>query len=104
MPPKKYDGVIECARYTPEGRLSEVRIYERRGPTYSDRLLINRAELLQRLRLGKKYAVGARTDLMASTFQVTSEVRLLGPRGQEMIVSGTATADNCDDLQGAPLF
>jgi hypothetical protein len=103
MPQKKYDGVIECVRYSPEDRLSEVRIYERRGPTYSDRTLINRAELLQRLRLGKKFAVGARVDRLASTFEILNEVRLIGPRGQEMIVAGTVSGD-CDELLGAPLF
>ncbi len=104
MPQKKFDGVIECVRYSPEGRLCEARIYERRGPTYSDRLLIGRTELLQRLRQGKKFAVGARKELQASTFDICAEVRLAGPRGAECIVAGTNPARDRDDLQGAPLF
>jgi hypothetical protein len=104
MPQKKFDGVIEVVRYTPEGKISEVRIYERRGPTYSDRVLISRAELLQRLRAKKKFAVGVRKPFLSSTFEVTAEVRLAGSRGQEAIVAGSSTAADRDDLQGAPLF
>ena len=65
MPQKKYDGVIEVVRYTPDGKISEVRLYERRGPTFSDRVIIPRTELLQRLRARKKFAVGLRKPLMA---------------------------------------
>ena len=104
MAQKKYDGVIEVVRYTPAGKISEVRLYERRGPTFSDRVIIPRTELLQRLRARKKFAVGVRKLLMASTFEVVSEVRLAGPRGQEMIVAGSSTATDRDDLQGAYLF
>jgi len=104
MPQKKYDGVIEVVRYTPEGKISEVRLYERRGPTYSDRILLNRMDLLQRLRAGKKFAVGRREEFMASTFKVSSEVCLAGSRGQEVIVSGPGSEAGHDNLQGTPLF
>jgi hypothetical protein len=104
MARKKYDGVIEVVRYAPEGKISQVRIYERRGPTYSDRVLINRMELLQRLRAGKKFGVGIRERFKASTFKVSSDVRLVGSRGQEVIVAGGTTSTDRDDLQGAPLF
>lgn len=104
MPQKQYDGVIEVVRYTPEGKIDSVRIYERRGPTYSDRIVLTRMDLLQRLRARKKFAVGARKPLMASTFEICAEVRLAGSRGQEMIVAGNSPATDRDDLQGAPLF
>jgi hypothetical protein len=41
---------------------------------------------------------------MASTFKVSSDVRLAGSRGQEVIVSGGANSAERDDLQGVPLF
>ena len=104
MPQKKYDGVIEGVRYTPEGKLTEVRFYERRGPTFSDRTLLTRADLLQRLRAKKKFAVGTRTVFLASTCEILADVRLAGSRGQEAIVCGSSTAVDRDDLQGAPLF
>jgi len=34
MAQAKYDGVIEAVRYAPAGRISLVRAYERRGPTF----------------------------------------------------------------------
>jgi hypothetical protein len=104
MPQKQYDGVIEVVRYTLEGKIDSVRIYERRGPTYSDRILLTRMDLLQRLRTRKKFAVGTRKPLMASTFEICAEVRLTGSRGQEMIVAGNSSTTDRDDLQGAPLF
>jgi hypothetical protein len=104
MPKKKYDGIIEVVRYTPEGKIDTVRMYERRGPTFSDRLMFSRAELLQRLRAGKKIAVGMRKEYLAGTFDITSEVHLSGSRSQEMIVSGQSKTSDRDDLQGAPLF
>jgi len=104
MAQKKYDGIIEGARYTPEGKLSGVRIYERRGPTYSDRTLLTRAELLQRLRAKKKFAVGMRQAFLGSTFTIVADVRLAGSRGQEAIVAGGSSAVDRDDLAGAPVF
>lgn len=104
MSQKKYDGVIEVVRYTPVWKIEQVRIYERRGPTYSDRVLLNRAELLQRLRAGKKFAVGVRKPFLASTFDIKTEVRLAGSRSQEAILAGNAPTTERDDLQGAPLF
>ena len=79
-------------------------MYERRGATYSDRILVNRADLLARLRSGKKFAVGACKPTMASTFDVRNEVRLAGSRGQEMIVAGKDAPAGRDDLRGAPIF
>jgi len=102
--PKKYDGIIEAVRYTPEGKISEVRLYERRGATYSDRVLLARPEILARLRGGKKFAAGTRKPYLASTFDVSAEVRLAGSRGQEMIVAGNAPAAGRDDLADVPLF
>jgi len=45
MAQEKFDGVIEAVRYSPEGAVSQVRMYERRGPTWSDCVLLDRAEL-----------------------------------------------------------
>ncbi len=104
MAQKKFDGVIESVRYTPEGKIETVRLYERRGPTYSDRLLLARADLLQRLRSGKKFAVGSRKLYISSTFEIKAEVKLSGPRGQEAIVAGGAAAAERDLLQGALLY
>ena len=48
----KFDGVIEAVRYK-SGKIEVVRAYERRGATFSDHVLLDRKELLERLRGGK---------------------------------------------------
>ena len=48
---KKFDGIIEAVRYK-NGQIVTVRAYERRGATFSDRLLIERKDLLERLKTG----------------------------------------------------
>jgi hypothetical protein len=101
---RKVDGVIEAVRYTAEGRLALVRVYERRGATYSDRLLLSRAELLLRLKAGKQYVTGERQRLLASTFKIVADLRLMGAAGAEVIVAGQAETGKYDHLQGAPLF
>jgi hypothetical protein len=103
MPQKTVDGVIETVRYDASGRLSLVRVYERRGPTFSDHILLSRQQLIQKLRTGKKFYLGKRILLQASTFELGKPVFLSGKPGDEAIVS-QINDDNHDDLQEAPLF
>jgi hypothetical protein len=103
MSPIKVDGVIETVRYDPEGTLSLIRVYERRGPTYSDLILLSRDQLIQKLRTGKKFYVGKRIPLLASTFELGKPVKLSGQVGHEIIVSQTDGGTH-DDLSNAPLF
>ena len=70
MAKPKIDGVIEAVRYKPDGQILWVRAYLRRGSTYSDRILLDRQELIELLKSGKSFVSGARVELMASTFQV----------------------------------
>jgi hypothetical protein len=98
----KFDGVIEAARYTPEGNILIVRAYERRGATFSDHVLLDRAALVDKLKKGKKFVVGQRTELLASTFETAQRVRLTGSKGQEFI--STSETAYRDLLEDAPLF
>jgi hypothetical protein len=100
----KYDGVIEAARYTSEGQLVVVRAYERRGPTFSDRVLISRDELVRRLQAGKRFMSGERQLLLASTFTVASRITLVESGGQKYLVTPDAPSGNRDRLVGVPLF
>ena len=100
----KVDGVVEAVRYTAEGCLALVRVYERRGATYSDRVLLSREELFQRLKGGKQYVVGERQRFLASTFKTGAALRLAGAAGAEVIVAGESASGTGDHLQGAPLF
>ena len=103
MAQQKYDGVIEVVRYTPEGQVELVRLYERRGPTYSDRLLWDRAELVEQLKAGKKIFTGDRTVFLASTFTVKNQVRLVRGHSGEVVTTAKEAGEH-DFLEGAPIF
>lgn len=101
--PIKYDVVIEAVRYTPEGQIELARGYERRGATYSDRVLLTRAELVKRLKAGRKMAAGKRLPLLASTFELGAPIVLSGARSAEVIITRDAPAGR-DLLVDVPLF
>ena len=99
---KKFDGVIEAVHYK-NGQIAAVRAFERRGSTFSDRVLIDRKELLERIKNGQKYVVGKRKELLAGTFEVQDKpVKVLDRNGKE-IISTRADADR-DELEQAPVF
>jgi len=99
---KKIDGVIEAVHYK-NGQILSVRAFERRGATFSDHVLVDRKELLERIKSGQKYVIGKRKELMASTFDVQEKpVQVLSRNGKE-ILSTRADADR-DELEQAPVF
>ena len=100
---QKYDGVIEAVRYAPDGRLTIARVYERRGSTFSDCVLLSRAELIRKLKAGQVFMMGKRLEYLGGTFEVTIPVKMAGNPGKEVLFTTKITND-CDDLQGAPLF
>ena len=103
MAKPKIDGVIEAVRYNPDGRINWVRAYLRRGPTYSDRILLDRQKLIGLLKSGKSIVSGVRVEQMASTFQLGKPVRLLQNNGQEILVTGEVQS-NQDRLEGVPIL
>jgi hypothetical protein len=103
MAKEKIDGVVEAVHYTPEGQVDWVRVYERRGPTFSDRVLLDRSSLIKRLKDRKRFVIGQRKTLWASTFETTSALQLVRKSGREIIVSGESTADR-DSLPDAGLI
>ena len=99
---KKFDGVIEAVRYK-NGQIVIVRAFERRGTAFSDRVLLDRKELLERLRKGQKYVVGKRKEFLAGTFEVQEKsVQVLEQNGREII--STRTDADHDELEQAPVF
>jgi hypothetical protein len=70
---KQIDGVVEAVRYK-NGQIVTVRAYERRGATYSDRLVLDRKTLMERLQKGMQFVSGSRQDLMASTFTLAKPI------------------------------
>ena len=99
----KYDGVIEAARYKPNGELEWVRAYLRRGPTWSDWVLIDRQSLIKRLKAGKRFMAGDRVPQMAGTFEVTQPVKVIQRDGKEVLVTGDLQSEQ-DRLEGVPVL
>jgi hypothetical protein len=103
MTKKMIDGVIETVRYDPEGKVDLVRVYEKRGPTFSDVVILTRDQIIQKLRTGKRFYVGDRISLQASTFKLGKLAFLSGPAGHEVIITQVGGKDQ-DNLHDAPLF
>ena len=98
---KKFDGIIEAVHYK-NGQIVTVRAYERRGATFSDCVLIERKDLLERIKSGKKFLTGVRKEYLASTFQEGKPVQIMNRDGKDFI-STRAGADR-DELEQVPMF
>ena len=98
---KKFDGVIEAVHYK-NGQIVTVRVYERRGAAFSDRILIDRKDLLERIKSGKQFVVGARKEFLAGTFEESKPVQVVTRDGKELIV--TRAGAEHDELESAPVF
>ena len=98
---KKLDGVIEAVRYK-NGLIVLVRAYEKRGSSFSDRVLIERKDLLERIKKGKTFLTGSRRELLASTFESGKLLQVVSGNGREFIATHEG-ADH-DDLEQVPVF
>ena len=74
MARSKIDGVIEAVRYTSGGIITIVRSYERHGAVWSDHILLERNELVEQLKKGKRYVTGARKIFRGSEFETGPSV------------------------------
>ncbi|NPV85386.1 MAG: hypothetical protein HPY45_05195 [Anaerolineae bacterium] len=101
---KKYDGIIEAVRYNPDGLLVQARVYERIGSTFTDRLLLSRQELVERIKSGKRFMIGQRKPFLAGSFETGAEVRLNSKAGKLWLSTSIDSTEERDMLQGAPLF
>jgi hypothetical protein len=101
MPEQKVDGVIDAVCYK-NGQIAWVRLYERRGPTYSDVVLLQRAGLIERMTRGKSFVTGHRTAGLASTFTVAKSLRLVLVDGRQFVTTAATAAR--DDLEDTPVI
>ncbi|RMF48676.1 MAG: hypothetical protein D6755_03390 [Anaerolineae bacterium] len=101
MPRKPaFDGVIEAVRYTPEGRIAWVRAHERRGPAFSDHIILSREALIARLRDGKKFVTGKRVLYMGDTFETGAALTLV-ENGNEIRITTEGNGEG-EKLPGVP--
>jgi hypothetical protein len=98
----KIDGVVQAVRYGPDGRVAWIRAFLRRGPTWSDTVLLDREALVEEIKSGKQFYSGVRVPLLASTFETHAPVKLIERGGQAILVTGETPRDN-DCLEGVPL-
>jgi len=99
MARRKIDGVIEAVRYSPGGKIDLVRTFERRGAVWSDQVLLERQELVDRLKKGKRFVTGQREDYLGGVFQTGAAVRYVD---QHIVTEGLAAGQ--DHLNGVPIF
>ena len=98
---KKYDGIIEAVRYK-NGQIITVRAYERRGASFSDRVLIDRKDLVERIKDGKQFLTGTRKEYWAGTFDTGKPVRVISREGKDFIT--TREAADRDEIEQVPVF
>ncbi len=103
MAKEKFDGVVEAVHFAPDGKIAWVRVYERRGSTYSDRIILDRKTLLERLKSGKRFFTGQRIPLEAGTFEIIHPIRLIDVDGYSIVATGFSPA-NQDTLDGVPVL
>ncbi len=98
-----YDGVLEAVHYKPDGQVEWVRVYERRGAVFSDRMLLKRTQFIDELKAGKRYVVGERIPMQGAKFNVSQAVHLYERNGKQVIAVGEAQP-GADDLSGVPVI
>jgi uncharacterized protein YjhX (UPF0386 family) len=95
----KLDGIIEAVHYTPGGKIALVRSYERHGVVWSDVTLLERKELVERLKQGKHFVTGKRKSYLGSVLQIGAAVQ----SRDDNIVTAGKTGEG-DFLDGVPVF
>lgn len=100
---KKADVVLVAARYAGDGRLTMAQAYRRRGPVWSDLVLLERSALIEDLRRGRKVFAG-RTRELAHDFELFHKLVLDGADGEGVVRAAVAGGSSERDDLGLPLF
>jgi hypothetical protein len=103
MAKPKDDGVLQAVHYDDVGQVLWVRVFLRRGHVWSDYILLDRSELIELIKSGKRIVVGERVPNMGATFETQAPVELVKKNGDEIIVSGHGKVET-DCLEGVPII
>jgi hypothetical protein len=103
MAKPKYDGVIQAVRYNDQGQVLWVRGFLRRGPIWSDYILLDRQELIDKLNSGMVFMTGKRIPYLGSTFKTSDPIKVVQVDQQEVLVTGDG-GRKTDNLEGVPLI
>ena len=99
---KPFEGVIETVRYAADGKIEWVRAYERRGFVFTDHFLLDRAQLIERLKIGQRFFTGQRKHKMGNDFNLQHPVQLVQHNGDDFVVV-EGTQQKQDHLAGIPI-
>jgi len=99
MARNKVDGILEAVRYDSGGNIIVARAYERRGAVWSDRTLIERKDLIEKLLQGKHFFTGARKTFVGNEFDTVVEVHY---SAGHIVTDGNAS--ETDMLAGVSIF
>lgn len=94
----KIDGIIEAVRYDSDGKITQARVYARRGAVWGDGVVFDREQLVEQIKQGKHFVTGHRTLYRGSSFETGKPVRLSG----DYIVTGESAGQ--DHLSGIPVY
>jgi len=99
---KDFDLIVIAARYQAEdGLLNIAQAYERRGPIWGDVKLLERSQIVELIKSGRRIVIGSLAELPGD-FDVIGSLNLLAENGSERLVVGEGTPQ-VDELQ-VPLF
>ena len=99
-----FDGVVEAVHYKKTGRIDWVRAYERRGPTWSDHLIIDRKTLLKKLEEGKRFFAGKRNVFNASEFKLGKKLVIDDNGKGEVIITENTKQNLIDHLEDVEIL
>ena len=97
------DGIIVAAHYKNVGVVDWVQAYLRRGPIWSDVVLISREALVEQLKSGKNFVTGIRVEYMGTTFETADAVNLITNKDHDILVTGDIESDT-DRLDNVPIL
>ena len=103
MAKQKFDAILEAVRVNEDGQLQIARIFERRGVVFSDYFLVERDDLIKRIKDGKKIMTGKRQYKMGSVFEPGEQVQIVSSQGKDVVVVGAASGDK-DQINSVPRF
>ena len=103
MPKVKYDAVVQAVHYGTSDKIAWARTFQRRGPIWSDYVLVDRQRLIDEIKSGKRYMTGKRVQQMGGTFEVDKPLRVIQRDGNELLVTDGEQTDR-DHLENVPVI
>jgi hypothetical protein len=103
MARKNDDGIIIAAHYMDEGDVDWVQAFLRRGPIWSDIVIMSREALVEEIKSGKNYVAGTRVEYMGTTFETADVVNLITNNDHDVLVTGDIESKT-DRLDNIPIL